>query len=306
MSDDELVARLRGATADVPPSTLDLDAVLRSSRRKSVRHRAAVGTACLASLAVAGVGAQAAPGLWQAATDGAATPATSLPAGVCDPADVEVDWSSEQTSPVVLWVDRVQRRSGDRPDEVEVERMLGADAAEARPSVDGWGVSPPMVEGILREAGKDSKNPPTGDEQVDVATSASIGGPGEPWRMLDGFDASERGLSDGGDVHHLADPPAGTTLYFAAGTSHVASGVATCGDDEKRFMLRYWAPGDGPQETPCAVPTDDGIAINVKRAYCPDGLTEEERAVIGLDPADDASAETADRVAEGLRLAVAG
>lgn len=67
--DDEFVARVReSAHAAVPASTLDLDSVLRSSRRKHVTRRASVTLASTLALATVGAGAAGAlpgiPGLW--------------------------------------------------------------------------------------------------------------------------------------------------------------------------------------------------------------------------------------------------
>ncbi|WP_129787403.1 hypothetical protein [Promicromonospora panici] len=67
--DDEFVARVReSAHAAVPASTLDLDSVLRSSRRKHVTRRASVTLAGTLALATVGAGAAGAlpgiPGLW--------------------------------------------------------------------------------------------------------------------------------------------------------------------------------------------------------------------------------------------------
>lgn len=82
--DDEFVTRVReSAHAAVPASTLDLDRVLRSSRRKHATRRAGVTLASTLALATAGAGAAGAlpgiPGLWSNApvevesTDGAST-----------------------------------------------------------------------------------------------------------------------------------------------------------------------------------------------------------------------------------------
>ena len=67
--DDEFVARVReSAHAAVPESTLDLDGVLRSSRRKHATRRASVTLASTLALASIGAGAAGAlpgiPGLW--------------------------------------------------------------------------------------------------------------------------------------------------------------------------------------------------------------------------------------------------
>ncbi|WP_369370285.1 hypothetical protein AB1046_15995 [Promicromonospora sp. Populi] len=67
--DDEFVARLReSAHASVPASTLNLDSVLRSSRRKHTTRRASVTLASTLALASIGAGAAGAlpgiPGLW--------------------------------------------------------------------------------------------------------------------------------------------------------------------------------------------------------------------------------------------------
>ncbi|MFC7023884.1 hypothetical protein ACFQHV_12115 [Promicromonospora thailandica] len=71
-SDDDFVARLRdSAHAAVPASTLDLDDVLRTSRRKHTARRASVTLASTLALATAGAGAAGAlpgiPGLWSSA-----------------------------------------------------------------------------------------------------------------------------------------------------------------------------------------------------------------------------------------------
>ena len=67
--DDEFVARVReSAHASVPTSTLDLDGVLRSSRRKHATRRASVTLASTLALATVGAGAAGAlpgiPGFW--------------------------------------------------------------------------------------------------------------------------------------------------------------------------------------------------------------------------------------------------
>jgi len=67
--DDEFVARVReSAHAAIPASTLDLDSVLRSSRRKHATRRASVTLASTLALATVGAGAAGAlpgiPGLW--------------------------------------------------------------------------------------------------------------------------------------------------------------------------------------------------------------------------------------------------
>ncbi|MFC8796303.1 hypothetical protein ACFT2C_01095 [Promicromonospora sp. NPDC057138] len=67
--DDDFIARVReSAHAAVPASTLDLDSVLRSSRRKHATRRASVTLAGTLALATVGAGAAGAlpgiPGLW--------------------------------------------------------------------------------------------------------------------------------------------------------------------------------------------------------------------------------------------------
>ncbi|MEV0893034.1 hypothetical protein [Promicromonospora sp. MEB111] len=89
--DDDFVARLReSAHASVPASTLDLDGVLRSSRRKHAVRRAGVSLASTLVLATAGAGAAGAlpgiPGLWSSA------PVEVSPLESAEPmATVEVD-----------------------------------------------------------------------------------------------------------------------------------------------------------------------------------------------------------------------
>ncbi|MFJ3402680.1 hypothetical protein [Promicromonospora sp. NPDC090134] len=89
--DDDFVARLRAsAHASVPASTLDLDGVLRSSRRKHAVRRAGVSLASTLVLATAGAGVAGAlpgiPGLWSSA------PVEVSPVESAEPmATVEVD-----------------------------------------------------------------------------------------------------------------------------------------------------------------------------------------------------------------------
>lgn len=89
--DDDFVARLReSAHASVPASTLDLDGVLRSSRRKHTVRRAGVSLASTLVLATAGAGVAGAlpgiPGLWSSA------PVEVSPVESAEPmATVEVD-----------------------------------------------------------------------------------------------------------------------------------------------------------------------------------------------------------------------
>ncbi|MFI8525111.1 hypothetical protein ACIGB8_11720 [Promicromonospora sukumoe] len=89
--DDDFVARLReSAHASVPASTLDLDGVLRSSRRKHAVRRAGVSLASTVVLATAGAGVAGAlpgiPGLWSSA------PVEVTPLGSPEPmATVDVD-----------------------------------------------------------------------------------------------------------------------------------------------------------------------------------------------------------------------
>jgi hypothetical protein len=69
LPDDDFVARFReSAHAAVPASTLDLDSVLRSSRRKHATRRASVTLASTLALATVGAGAAGAlpgiPGFW--------------------------------------------------------------------------------------------------------------------------------------------------------------------------------------------------------------------------------------------------
>ncbi|MFI2361395.1 hypothetical protein [Promicromonospora sp. NPDC019610] len=89
--DDDFVVRLReSAHASVPASTLDLDGVLRSSRRKHAVRRAGVSLASTLVLATAGAGVAGAlpgiPGLWSSA------PVEVAPVESAEPmATVEVD-----------------------------------------------------------------------------------------------------------------------------------------------------------------------------------------------------------------------
>jgi hypothetical protein len=89
--DDDFVARLReSAHASVPESTLDLDGVLRSSRRKHTARRAGVSLASTLVLATAGAGVAGAlpgiPGLWSSA------PVEVTPLGTPEPlATVDVE-----------------------------------------------------------------------------------------------------------------------------------------------------------------------------------------------------------------------
>lgn len=92
--DDDFVARVReSAHAAVPASTLDLDSVLRSSRRKHVTRRAGVTLASTLALATVGAGAAGAlpgiPGLWDNAQV-EVTP-SAAPLSTDDEGQVDVD-----------------------------------------------------------------------------------------------------------------------------------------------------------------------------------------------------------------------
>jgi hypothetical protein len=91
LSDDDFIARVReSAHAAVPASTLDLDSVLRSSRRKHTTRRASVTLASTLALATIGAGAAGAlpgiPGFWSNTPVEVAPIATPSPLG-----EVEVD-----------------------------------------------------------------------------------------------------------------------------------------------------------------------------------------------------------------------
>jgi hypothetical protein len=92
--DDDFVARVReSAHAAVPASTLDLDGVLRSSRRKHATRRAGVTLASTLALATVGAGAAGAlpgiPGLWSSAPVTVET--TDAPPSTFDEGEVDVD-----------------------------------------------------------------------------------------------------------------------------------------------------------------------------------------------------------------------
>ena len=92
--DDDFVARVReSAHAAVPASTLDLDSVLRSSRRKQAARRASVTLASTLALGTVGAGAAGAlpgiPGLWDSAPVEVTPSAAPLSTG--DEGAVDVD-----------------------------------------------------------------------------------------------------------------------------------------------------------------------------------------------------------------------
>jgi hypothetical protein len=92
--DDDFVARVReSAHAAVPASTLDLDSVLRSSRRKQAARRVSVTLASTLALGTVGAGAAGAlpgiPGLWDSAPVEVTPSAAPLSTG--DEGAVDVD-----------------------------------------------------------------------------------------------------------------------------------------------------------------------------------------------------------------------
>ncbi|MFD2793944.1 hypothetical protein ACFS27_10345 [Promicromonospora vindobonensis] len=92
--DDDFVARVReSAHAAVPASTLDLDGVLRSSRRKHATRRAGVTLASTLALATVGAGAAGAlpgiPGLWSSAPVTVET--TDAPPSTLNEGEVDVE-----------------------------------------------------------------------------------------------------------------------------------------------------------------------------------------------------------------------
>ncbi|MFD6177022.1 MULTISPECIES: hypothetical protein [unclassified Isoptericola] len=311
LSDDELVARLRQATADVPPSTLDLDAVLRSSRHRAVRHRAVVAVACVAALGAVGFGAPRVPALLDEGGGIGPAAATGTTAwGACVARLVDVRWTSERAEPIVMWVDRliVSGEVGSPDRRSQLDPKVSFDPRAATPSVDGADVTPAIAAGVLARATEDSRHPPT--------TKPYFGSPGTGtgWTgLLAGLDESVRGVPaaqvpespwDPGSPWNASweDMAADTYVIYGEGTRHVASGTATCAGEEHAVELSYWAPGDGAVVLACANPARDAVAVHVKRAYCPGELSAEERAVIGLDPSDAASVRTVEDVAGSLRL----
>ncbi|MEU2202022.1 hypothetical protein [Isoptericola sp. NPDC019482] len=305
LSDDELGARLRRATADVPPSTLDLDAVLRASRRSAARHRAVVGGGCVAALAVVGVGLPAAPGLWQSVPHGGTAPAGVGTVAGCQPSDVDVTWRSEAVEPIVLWLDR-ESRTGQKS---AVDRLVEVDGAAAAPHVSVE--RPRFREGILRAAERDATNPPPDGERVDERTetvfssgSGSGSGAARSGDLLEGFAAARAGAVDATNPFEERATE-GTTLHLATGREHLLEGTADCAGEEVAFVLSYWEADGDPRAVPCEEPADDGIDVLAKREYCPGDLSAAERDVVGLDGSD-ASVRTLETLARQLRLAAAG
>ncbi|MFI6424875.1 hypothetical protein [Promicromonospora sp. NPDC050880] len=93
-TDDDFVARLRdSAHAAVPASTLDLDSVLRTSRRKHTARRAGVTVASTLALATVGAGAAGAlpgiPGLWSS-TPVEVSP-SAVPPSILEEGEVDVE-----------------------------------------------------------------------------------------------------------------------------------------------------------------------------------------------------------------------
>lgn len=303
LSDDAFAARLRQVTAEVPPSRLDLDAVLVSSRRRVRRRRAALGACCVAAVAAGA----AAPTITTLLPDGQVTAALVAGRGTsgegtarstCDPADVDVTWRSESVSPVVA---RVERTTHDGA-ALTTEELVPFDRHASAPSVTGVGpVSPEIEEGVLREAAETEGSGVTFAERSGFALGGPAGAAHEP-DALQGFSGADRTFVAlyGSDVRENLE--AGTYLFYAAGDEHRATGYAACGDGGRRFELSYWAV-DETGTISCASPVEGNpIAVYLKRAYCDVPLSEHERAAIGLVLDDPSTVAGVDAVAARLRI----
>jgi hypothetical protein len=120
--------------------------------------------------------------------------------------------------------------------------------------------------------------------------------------MLEGLDAAGKTPDAPGPGALTEVEGPGTYLIYAAGKKHTAQGTAECGGETSYyFTLTYRSPR-AAGTLRCDAPVDDSLSVHVKRAFCETALTPAERDLIGLDPEQPASVETADQVGEELGL----
>jgi hypothetical protein len=266
MNDDDLLDRLRRAAADVPPSTLDLTAVLRSARRKRTRHRTVVASGCVAAVAGVGAVAPALPGLlppWPASDVAAAALGPSCPG------EIVLDWDRMEIEPVV----RATHVAG-----VDVDgtsRTLGTSRRDGSPEVQASAELPGQVrDAVLRAAREQDEAGIYYDGELFDEVGGRIFPTDEELYSSEppfaGFVAAE----DGGDPGLVPLPAGlgpGVHVAFEEGLRHTARGTARCGGTQHLFRLTYTEPTGGG-ELDCRNPVLGIVELAVQAARCPDGV----------------------------------
>jgi hypothetical protein len=290
MNDDDLLDRLRRAAAAVPPSTLDLQAVLRSARRQQVRHRAVVATGCVAAVAGVGAVAPALPGLLPPGP--VQDVAAAALAGDACPGGVTVDWDSARTAPVVR---SAHLATASADGEVHLAEAVRHEAA---PEV--WGPDG-LADGVRREvlvAAREQdelgiyRDGELFDEVGEVLYDPDSRGTfrEQPTSApLSGFDAARRSAPTDGDGVVEAtgfDGRPGTFVLYDEGRQHTAEGRAGCGDDLRAFHLTFAEPvSTGVVD--CSRPVDTLLAWALKESVCPDGATAADGRSVDMSADDE-------------------
>ncbi|WP_425955446.1 hypothetical protein [Xylanimonas sp. McL0601] len=251
--DRNLVARLRAATAEVPPSGLDLEAVLRGARTKARRARAVTGAAVVVALGIAGAGAaEVGPRLLAppAVDDAAARAAATCPDG--RPLAVVFSGQVETETPVLVALARTtipdpQGVDDSAPqgvvwEDVMLDSGLGDEAVHA-PSAPAW-----YRAEILARA--ERANDPA------LVPTPPLPRPG--------------GSATEGE--EVTDPlPGATYLLYRAGTSVSTDGEAGCGSEREPFQLTYTTVSESGLLR-CGIPMtgfETAAARNALSGYCP-------------------------------------
>jgi hypothetical protein len=283
MNDDDLLDRLRRAAADVPPSTLDLTAVLRSARRKRTRHRTVVASGCVAAVAGVGAVAPALPGLLPPGPV-ADVAAAALSTEPC-PSTPIVTLSSAQSAPAVRYAEKVEVAADGVTDREVAVPFVGGLRLDA-------GDAPAVVrEEILDAARTEDRQRPDED--------GSHGMPGDEGRdvgRLTAFDGVIEAESEGSRPRvPTLDVEPGVYVVLDEGRKHTIHGMARCGTELWTFTLSY-RTHETAALLDCGATVDDGLEWAIKDLACPDGVTEADDEVVGLDAA----------LAQQLRRLVAG
>jgi hypothetical protein len=284
MHDDDLIDRLRRAAADVPASTLDLGAVLRSARRKQMRHRSAVATGCVAAVAGAGMVAPALPGLLP--PDGVADggPAALLAGGCVVEASIDLD--DVRLEPQVRAVRRV---------EVAADGSISTEDTvrnEPTPQMGASGDMPEAVRQAVLDLAREQdeagiyRDGDLFDEMSQLRVGAPASGTDEVERSVEplgGFVEAMEGLPPLPDVADLASP--GVFVVWDQGVRHVVGGRAGCDGDQQRFRLSYVAP-ETTGLLDCGEVVETAVEWAVKETQCPDGTSQADTDATGIVPDD--------------------
>ncbi|MDO8143654.1 hypothetical protein [Isoptericola sp. 178] len=263
MNDDELIDRLRRTTAQVPPSQLDLEEVLRSSRRKRLRYRATLAAGCVAAVAAVGAVVPAASGALSGVWDG--DDGTAVAAGLagCAEDDLRVRVTATAEAMFITSVQPVVVPGGD-----EQGRRTG-EALAGRPA--------PGVPRVTVDGAADA--PTTAIVEAVAAHHADMDRRVAERRATEGLPSTEPTAPPG--EAEVPEQP-GRHLVYTTATTRQASGRVGCGTDvraERAFYMAVSEP-EGSGVVSCAEPAEDPVEAQLKVTFCVEDLTDDEQRML--------------------------